>query len=252
MRWSIEIQKTSLKKRNLFDLLLGLGFQLIEGGQYPAFTSQGIDACLTAEDAFKIAKKVREAFKGPARIDPHFELGSVLDHATDPPRRSVFLEPESCVSAITVGTPTITISPPSTLSTVELEEWEATQREREYQAMLECQRSKLEPAFSSTRAAKVIELLAIKKPSAETVYKIYELAEGHPNNRATFHNQFGISKDQFDRFSDAVHNPTVSGDWARHAYYGTPRTENPMTKAEAESFVREMSVKWLQSLRNSS
>ena len=150
---------------------------------------------------------------------------------------------------MTMGTATLTISPPTGLSPSELERWNAEYEERQYQARLERQRSRLEPAFMNQRAAKVLELLSIKDPSAETVYKIYELSEGHPDNRVEFHTRFGISREDFDRFRDAVHNPSVSGDWARHAYHGEPRTSNPMTKGEAETFVRNIAAKWLASLR---
>ena len=69
------------------------------------------------------------------------------------------------------------------------------------------------------------------------MYKIYELVEGHPSRRKEFHERFGISKLEFQRFSDAVHNPVVSGELARHAYEDKPKTDNPMTIAEAKSFV---------------
>jgi hypothetical protein len=249
VKWAIEIQKTSLEKRNLADLLWGLGFELVEGIDYPALASPKIDACVTAADAFEKAKAVRAAFKGPAQIDPEFELSSVIDYSTNPPRRHTFLEVDSCVIKTSVSSPTLTVSPPKGLSPAELERWTVDYEERQYQAKLECQRSKLEPAYKSPRAAKLIELLSIKTPSAETVYKIYELAEGHPKNRADFHEKFGISGEQFNRFRDAVHNPSVTGDWARHAYHGEPRTSNPMTKREAETFVREIAAKWLESLR---
>lgn len=177
MRWAVEIQKTELQKRNLSDLLNGLGFRLIEGVEYPALVSSQMDACITAADAFEIAKTVRAAFKGPAKIDREFVLGSVIDYSTNPPRRHAFLEVESCVSTTSVGTPTITISPPNGLSPAELERWEADNEEHKYQASLERQRATLEPAFYSSRAAKVLELLAIEKPSAETIYKIYHLQD---------------------------------------------------------------------------
>ena len=249
MKWAIEIQKTSLEKRNLADLLRGLGFELVEGIEYPALASSTIDACVTAADAFEMAKGVRTAFKGPAQIDPEFVLGSVIDYSINPPRRHAFLEVASCVIATTTSAPTLTVSPPSGLSPAELERWNAEYEERQYQARLDRQRSRLESAYISSKAAKVIELLSVEKPSAETVYKIYELAEDHPDNRVNFHKQFGVSREQFDRFRDAVHNPSVSGDWARHAYHGEPRTSNPMTKGEAEAFVRNIAARWLDSLR---
>lgn len=249
MKWAIEIQKTGLEKRNLSDLLFGLGFELIEGIEYQALVSPEIDACLTAADAFETAKAVREAFKGPAQIDPDFVLGSVIDYSITPPRRHAFIEVESCVMRMTTGTATITISPPKGLSPTELEQWKTDHEERQYQTELKRQRSRLEPAYLSTRAAKVIELLSLDKPTAETIYKIYELAEGHPGNRTDFHQKLSVSQERFDRFKDAVHNPSVTGDWARHAYHGKTKTQNPMTKGEAEAFVREIAAKWLHSLR---
>ena len=249
MKWAIEIQKTSLERKNLSDLLDGLGFKLIEGIQYPAFTSAEIDACRTATDAFEKAKAVRSAFKGPTQIDPEFVLGSVIDYSSNPPKCHAFIEVESCVMTTSVGSLTVSVSPPKGLSLAELEDWTADYEEQQYQAKLERQRSRLEPAFRSARAAKVLELLSVDSPSAETIYKIYELAEGHPNNRSHFHQQFGISQAQFKRFGDAVHNPSVSGDWARHAYHDLPKTSNPMSQSEAETFVRDIAATWLETLR---
>lgn len=249
MRWAVEIQKTGLERRNLSDLLTGLGFKLVEGIEYPALASPVIDACVSAADAFEKAKAVRAAFKGPAQIDPEFVLGSVIDYSSNPPRRHALLEVDSCVMTMSVGNPTISISPPKGLSPAELERWTADYEERQYQAKLERQRSKLEPAFFSASAAKLIELLSTNSPSAEIIYKIYELAEGHPDNRADFHRHFGISREQFNRFKDAVHNPSVTGDWARHAYHDAPKTSNPMTKSEAETFVRDIAAKWLETHR---
>jgi hypothetical protein len=179
VKWAIEIQKTTLEKRNLADLLRGVGFELVEGIEYPALTSPTIDACATAADAFEKAKPVRAAFKGPAHIDQDFALGSVIDYSTSPPRRHVFLEAEPCTMTMSVGTPTLTVSPPNGLSLAELRRWTADYEERQYQVKLERQRSRFEPVYKSPQAAKVIELLSVEKPSAETVYKIYELAEDH-------------------------------------------------------------------------
>jgi hypothetical protein len=251
MKWAIEIQKTSLEHRNLADLLKGLGFDLIEGVEYPALSSPTIDSCATAADAFEIAKEVRAAFKGPTKIDPDFVLGSVIDYATTPPRRHAFLEVDPCVARTTNGTATITISPPQGLSTDELAKWHEEQNERQYQTELERQRKLLEPAYLDPKAAKAIELLCLENPSGETLYKIYELAEGDPSNRTAFHAQFGIDKDQFKRFKDAVHNPLVTGDWARHAYHQKLNSTDPMAKAEAEQFVRGIADRWLQSIRQS-
>lgn len=253
MKWAIEIQKSGLEKRNLSDLLFGLGLKLVEGIEYPALTSPEIDACVIAADVFEKAKAVRATFNGPAQIDPNFVLGSVIDYSTNPPRRHAFLEVDLCVNKTTIYSPTLTIDPPNGLSPIELERWKVDNEEGQYQAKLELQRSKLEPAYISPRAAKILELLAVDNPSAGIIYKIYELAEGtraeNKSNRAEFHSLFSISQDQFSRFSDAVHNPSVTGDWARHAFHKKPWTSNPMTKDEAETFVRDIAAKWLESLR---
>ena len=123
MKWAIEIQKSDLGKRNLIDLLHGLGFSLVDGIEYPALTSPAIDACPTAGDAFEIAKAVRAAFKGPAKIDVELVLGSVIDFSTTPPCRHVFLEIASCVMKVTMDTVTLTISPPRGLSPADLDRW---------------------------------------------------------------------------------------------------------------------------------
>jgi hypothetical protein len=60
--------------------------------------------------------------------------------------------------------------------------------------------------------------------------------------------RFGISEEEFRRFSDTVHNRAVSGNWARHATMRPPKSDQPMTTAEAEAFVRSLADKWLKSL----
>jgi hypothetical protein len=152
---------------------------------------------------------------------------------------------------ITFGSPTITISAPKGLTSDELAKWHEEHNERQYQTALERQRALLEPAFIDPKAAKAIELLCIENPSGETLYKIYELAEGHTSNRSAFHAEFEIGNEQFNRFKDAIHNPAVTGDWARHAYHQEPNTLDPMTRAEAEQFVRWVAERWLHSIRRS-
>lgn len=250
-RWAVEVQRTSLDRRNLQDLLSGLGFVVLDGEQFPEIRSQQMDQCSSAAEVFELAKRARDAFAGPAQVDPAFALGAVVDYGAIPPRRSAFLEVQSCVMTTKVGTPTITVGPPAGLSQEELEAWRATQAELAYLARLEAQRARLEPAYLERRAAKLLEYMAIPSPSAEILYKMYELVEEHPKHRAAVHAQFGVSSPDFSRFKDAVHNPTVSGDWARHAYHDTPRTTNPMSKSEAETFVRAIAEKWLQQLRTS-
>jgi hypothetical protein len=148
-----------------------------------------------------------------------------------------------------VGSATLTASPPKAVSDEELKIWEEEQAERAYQAKLESQRARLEPAYKNVKAARVLELLAIENHSGVTLWRIYEFMEGPPSNRKAFHKQFGITEEQFRRFKDAVHNFTVSGDWARHTYDEKPKSSDPMSKKEAERFVRELAARWLARVR---
>ena len=147
MKWAVEIQKTKLERRNLADLLSGLEFALVDGIQFPAVTSPEIDGCDTAENVFEKAKQLRAAFIGPSEIDPEFVLGSVIDYSFNPPHGYAFVEPESTTIKMTSASVTITESPPKGLSADECERWKEEHAEREYQAKLENQRAKLEPAF---------------------------------------------------------------------------------------------------------
>jgi hypothetical protein len=249
VRWAVEIQRTSLERRNLEDLLSGLGFRVLEGGPSLAFQSDERNRLGTAVEAFELAKRVRQAMAGSSRVDPEFQLGSVLDFAFDTPRRHAFLEVQSVVHCVSVGTATLTVSPPKGMSESEVQAWQKKRTEREYEANLERQRARLEPAFRSERAQKVLHLLSQDNPTGETLNKIYELAEEHPTRRLVFQARFGIDRTEFQRFQDAVHNPAVSGEWARHAYTDKPRSDRPMTCAEAEHFVRRIATMWLDSVR---
>jgi hypothetical protein len=111
MKWAVEIQKTNLERRNLADLLGGLGFALIDGIQFPAFASPEIDGCDTAADVFEKAKQLRAVFAGPAEIDLEFSLGSVIDYASNPPKRHAFLEVEPLICKTSFGSVTLTVLP---------------------------------------------------------------------------------------------------------------------------------------------
>ncbi len=249
MKWAVEIQKTGLDHRNLEDLLDGLGFQLVEGVDFNAMYSPFFDELESANAVWEEAKKVRDSFKGAASIDPDLVLGSVIDYSTKEKKRHAFLEVNSLHMKMSVGSATITVSPPSNLSPEELKKWEEERAEQEYQRMLEDQRAKLEPVFLEPRAEKVLSLLATEKHTGESLYKTYEMMEFHPSKRKDFQRQFNVLKNDFQRFSDAVHNPLVSGDLARHAYEDKPKTNNPMTIDEANSFIQALAKKWLASIR---
>lgn len=250
MRWSIEIRTSGLERRNLGDLLVGLGFDLVSGNTLDEFTSLLLDQCNTASEAFDIGKKVREAFTGPSGVDPEFSIGSVVDYSTFPPGKHTFIEPNSITLKVSVGSPTLEIGPPKGLSRPELKAWERKQAEVQYQARLERQRARLESAYRSKEAEKVMDLLQQPEPTGETIYKIYELMEGVEGNRSCFHKRYNIGTDEFDRFRDAVHNPRVSGDWARHSVGKEPRTKDPMKQKEALRFVERIAKSWLENVRN--
>lgn len=249
MRWAVEIQKFGLKEKNLADLLAGLGYQLIDGIEYPAFISQSLEECGTASDVWVMAKHLRKAFTGPSQIDPTFTLGAIIDYLTEGPKRYHFLEASDVIYVSALAKASITVVPPACMSSSELAEWHREREEDQYQAQLEEQRALLEPAFWSERASKVMALLNSRVSTGETVFKVYELMEGHPEQRIAFQREFGVTKMEFDRFKDAVHNPVVTGEWARHAYEDKPRSTNPMTIHEAEQFVRVLAKRWLARVR---
>ena len=240
MRWAVEIQKTGLKRRNLADLLGGLGFKLVDGVPFNIMYSHNFDQLESPDEVWEVAKKVRDAFVGPASIDVEFVMGSVIDYSTKEQKRYAFAEVQPIKIKITMKSPTPTVGPPPNLLPTELKEWEHKRTEQEYQRQLERQRQKLEPVFLEPRAAKVLELLSMENQTGEILYKIYETMEVHPSNREIFQSQFKISKNEFKRFGDAVHNPIVSGELARHAYADKPKTENPMTFSEAKNFIQRL------------
>jgi hypothetical protein len=241
MRWAIEIQKTSLDKRNLSDLLSNIGFRLIEGIDHPAITSTDIDSCLTAKYAYEKVKHVRNIIKEITQFDQHFELGSVIDYSVDPPCRQALFEANITSKSTIKANLTSSIE---NLSPSEIENYE----DQQYKVKLNDQLSILIPAYSNPNAVKVIELLSLDPQTGESLYKIYELMESHPNNRDKFQKDLNITKETFNRFGSAVHNPSVTGDWARHAYDKKP-VPNPMTKSEAEEFIRNLANKWFESIR---
>lgn len=251
MKWAFQIERTTLDRRNLLDLLDRIGYQPVDfPGFYLAFCSDTLEACVTPGEVWEEAKKIRDLVSEVTEIDPEFALGPVIDLSSEKPKRHHFVEVKSGITITTVIDAILTISPPVNLSEEQLIEYNRRHAELEYKAKLEAQLSKLEPAFREPRAVKVLQLLKRDSHSGSSLYKIYELVEGHPSCRKEFLERFGISKAEFQRFSDAVHNPAVSGELARHAYENKPKTDNPMTFAEAKSFVLGVAKRWLESLRS--
>ncbi|MHB8910785.1 MAG: hypothetical protein ACYDAA_18070 [Syntrophales bacterium] len=251
MKWAFQIERTTLDNRNLVDLLDCIGYQPAHiPGLDLAFWSKEFEACVTASEVWEEVKRIRDLVSEVTDIDPEFVLGPVIDLSSGEPKRHHFLEAKSGI-VVTVGLDaTLTVSPPDNLSEEQIAEWNSHRAEQEYQDKLEAQRAKLVPAFREPRAVKLLHLLKRDSHTGESMYKIYELAEGHPSRRKEFHERFGISEVDFRRFADTVHNPAVSGELARHAYDDKPKTVNPMSIAEAESFVMGIARRWLSSLRD--
>lgn len=250
MKWAFQIERTTLDRRNLLDLFNKIGYQLVDvPGLDLAFCSKTFETFINAGEVWEEAKRIRDLLSEVTEIDPEFSLGPIIDLSSGEPKKTHFLEAKSGI-IVTVGMDAIlTVSPPDNLSAEQLIENNRRRAEQEYNAKLEIQLSKLEPTFREPRAVKVLQLLKRDSHNGESLYKIYELMEGHPSHRKEFHERFGIPKDEFQRFSDAVHNPVVSGELARHAYEDKPKADNPMTFAEAKSFVLDITKRWLSSLR---
>ena len=87
---------------------------------------------------------------------------------------------------IDVSTVTLAVSPSEEMSSERIAEWNKRKSEHEYQARMEAQRTKLEPVFREPRAAEVLQLLKQNSHTGESLYKMYELAEGHPSFRQEF------------------------------------------------------------------
>lgn len=251
MNWAVAIQSTGLEERNLGDILQALGYRMTNGPEGLVFSSDDMARCTAAADVFELAKKVRSVFRGPANIDDKFQLGGVVDFSESPPTRHVFLEPASCVCLATGLSAFITIGPPQGLDEEELAAWNRDQEERNYRAQLQRQLERALPTYRYENASLVLEFLNCREQTGETLFKAFELMVGDADNervKKRFLASFRISEDEFRRFSDTVHNRTVSGNWARHATMRQPKTGQPMTKAEAEAFVRSLADKWLKSL----
>ncbi len=249
MKWAFQIEQTTLDSRNLCDLLNSIGYQVVDIPGYElVFWSEILESCLNPNEVWEEAKRIRYLISTVTEIDPGIILGPVLDLSTSEIKRCYFAEVQSSFSATASISAKFTVTPPDGLSEEELAKRNARREEKLYQSKLDAQRAKLVPAFKNPRAVKILKLLKLPTHNGESLYKIYELAEGHPSHRSTFQAQFNIDKNEFKRFKDAVHNPVVSGDLARHAYEDKPKTSNPMSFAEAQSFVLKIAKCWLASL----
>ena len=61
MKWAFQIERTSLGRRNLLDLLTGIGFQPVDvPGLDLAFWSTTLEACVNASEVWEEAKRIRD------------------------------------------------------------------------------------------------------------------------------------------------------------------------------------------------
>lgn len=246
MKWAVELQHYSLDKRSLVDLLRALGLYFLEPPHERLFTSSCIETMSSAQDVWAEANRICNAFCGSSDVDPTFQLGSVVDVSSGY-HAYTFVELTGQVACIATATGTLTVNA-ATRTQEEREQERQRQEEVAYQSKLKTLRARLVSSYRHPNAERVMALVRSIPQTGETLYKSYELMEGHPSNRRAFQLKFGISNADFKRFGDAVHNPVVSGDLARHAYDDAPKTANPMNIREATCFVKALTDKWLASI----
>ena len=248
MKWAVEIQRTGLEIRNLEDILKSLNFRLFLAGQNQGFTSDEMDQCANEDEVNNIAKQLREAMK-VGEVDTEFSLGPVIDYRSDPVKRIVLLEATSSMQINTSAM--LSSAPAQNLSEVELHLWHKEKAEQDYQIALRWQLTKVVSAYRSETAKEVLNLFKTKNQTGLSLFKIYELMEDKASKYdkkagTAFRQRFDISEEQFRRFSDAVHNPSATGYWARHSVKHTLDSDNPMTQLEAQNFIRDLAERWLR------
>lgn len=246
MKKAIEIKKTELDEDNLKDLLSAIGLELKNKCELQLIYSPSFDEELTNSEIWDVAVKLRTSIKEVTKIDEKFSIGDIICFKEEVIRRHQFLEVHSTVQHSHVGSVELTVHPHSDLTEEELQAWHERKARREYEYKLNKQKMKLVPSYFSDNARAVLNFLEYEKHTGESLYKMYELMEGHPTKRNEFQNNLNITKDDFKRFGDAVHNPIVSGELARHAYEDKTKTSNPMTFSEARSFIEHLAKKWLR------
>ena len=59
-----------------------------------------------------------------------------------------------------------------------------------------------------------------------------------------------VSDDEISRYKRTACNPATAGDDARHGVFNHPAPSNPMTEAEAKSFIESLVMRWLEFKRS--
>jgi len=125
-----------LDRRNLTDLLTGIGFQPADApGLDLAFWSKTIEACENASEVWEEAKKIRDLFSKVTEIDPELILGPIIDLSSGKPKRHHFLEAKSGIIVTTGLDAILTVSPPDNLSEEQLIEFNRRRAEQEYKTV---------------------------------------------------------------------------------------------------------------------
>lgn len=246
MLWSLVISDTSLDSRLLGDLLAELDIAVFQYEGRTEITSPSWDQVQTADEIWEIAKRLGDAIK-PVLASDTLQFAFIREWRNEAFVKNHSFWPTASLVATGHMTATGFGLPPAHFTDEQKAEWIAAQVEQRYQSELREKRTRLKAAYHDERAQKVMEILSEDVQTGLSLFKIYELIKG-TQGTAKFHAQFHISNDDFDRFRDAVHNPAVHGDFARHAIPGPPRTTNPMTQDEAISFVTDLANAWFKTL----
>jgi len=159
MQWAVQIERTSLRPRNIKDILEHLGYSVVENDKYGMlFHSPRFDELDAADLVWETVKRLESVITGAAKIDAQFSLGGVIQFEHGSSRRYVFAEVHVAAGVGTVCAAG-TVGPPAGLTPEEIEEWRVAREERQYRSMLETQLKRLKPAYSNPRAERVLSLL---------------------------------------------------------------------------------------------
>jgi hypothetical protein len=80
------------------------------------------------------------------------------------------------------------------------------------------------------------------------IYKVWEIVEHAVGGSGQVQRMGWASKADINRLTASANHPGISGDEARHARYkGSPGANLSMTMSEAESLVRRLVAKWIES-----
>jgi len=156
--------------------------------------------------------------------------------------RSVNPEGVASMSMTALGI-TVSIRPSATLS--EAEQQQARQRQLEEDHRQRAQRlsNRALAAFKNEAATRIQTWLAARAElDTTTMNAVAELIE---QDMGPARKDLGREK-QFDRFFGSINHQKIFGDQARHATLATAPHPDPMSKAEADIFIRDVAERWFR------